>query len=443
MRTWVDKVVDETTKRNAAQDESAPHFAPKAKASRRLVAEAQRGNIEAINRVIELHYEDITYFAMKHVGVQDGEDVAQQAISNIVSKLQDLKDPSKFKSWMMRSVYNECIDYLRKKKRKRENVIEVELDEETMRNLAVESKPMEYEFTRKENVRYLLEMLNKLPQNYADCIRLRYHDDLSNQEIAEVLGISERKVRNDLHRGLKALQKYIEEDGGKPEFFAVGPALIVPLLTEALSAEQAALVTPNVAAHVLAGIQHASEASVGSATLLGQATHAGQIAQGGLHFGISATAKIALVAGAASLTLATGAFFLTQNTNEVFEETPIEEQIKAPDSALLQNPPAQTRSIESVADLIGAGEAEALNSFETQGTNEAAWEAFLSRVGAVNEGNAFEPSHSYEISLVQEQGKQLMLVSKKNTETNNIDVISSFSAQQNLPSMPEVILMFD
>jgi RNA polymerase sigma-70 factor (ECF subfamily) len=52
----------------------------------------------------------------------------------------------------------------------------------------------------------------ELPENYRIVITLRYHLDLDNQEIAEVLGISRENVEVRIHRARKALRKIILQE---------------------------------------------------------------------------------------------------------------------------------------------------------------------------------------------------------------------------------------
>ncbi len=57
------------------------------------------------------------------------------------------------------------------------------------------------------------EELNCLPHAYRAPIVLRYYNDLSYQEIAEVLSLPEGTVKTRLHRGKAMLKQMIEKNG--------------------------------------------------------------------------------------------------------------------------------------------------------------------------------------------------------------------------------------
>ena len=57
-----------------------------------------------------------------------------------------------------------------------------------------------------------LEALQKLPEPYREAIVLRYIDQLSPGEIADIVGESENAVSVRIHRGLKKLRAILEPD---------------------------------------------------------------------------------------------------------------------------------------------------------------------------------------------------------------------------------------
>jgi len=50
------------------------------------------------------------------------------------------------------------------------------------------------------------EIWRVLPRRQAACIELIYYRDMTQEQAAEVLGISDRTVRNDLHEALETLR---------------------------------------------------------------------------------------------------------------------------------------------------------------------------------------------------------------------------------------------
>ena len=65
--------------------------------------------------------------------------------------------------------------------------------------------------------------LEELPFDYREAVILRYHEELSMDEIASVLGISVSGAKMRVHRGLKKLREILEgESDGVEETKASG-----------------------------------------------------------------------------------------------------------------------------------------------------------------------------------------------------------------------------
>ena len=74
-----------------------------------LVLEAQSGNRSALGRLLR-QYEDLMYpLALKYCGDEEvAKDAVQDACLQVVRKLNTLREPSKFKSWVCQIVVN-CV----------------------------------------------------------------------------------------------------------------------------------------------------------------------------------------------------------------------------------------------------------------------------------------------------------------------------------------------
>ena len=410
------------------------NFKPATKAARWLVAQAQKGDEEAINRLIELHYKDMLYFAIKQVGHEDGQDVTQKAIGNAIRKINDLRDQSKFKPWIMRAVHNECIDFIRKKKRQADQVKVVELHDESQQEM-IEDRAQVFDkpFVSDIENEQLLEALDSMPSRFSNCIRLRYLEDMSYAEIAQTLGINEAKVKNDLHRGMKLLQQRFEDAGGSQKLFAATPAALAPMLTQLLQNDQAHIISPQALEQ---GIQAAQQSLV--------AQSAGGASQSLAAAGKQGASSVKMVLGSLAATLVLGgvlAFALTQSPTEKPANTQaLEAQETTPQAA----PPTEDRAIKNIADMIGTQKAEELSHFEAQGVSPASWSEFLNQIGASADISSNDGNYVYRAFLLTKQDKQLLLVDRAaiGSETN-YEVRSKFTSLTEPPSQMEVVFMFE
>ena len=76
--------------------------------------------------------------------------------------------------------------------------------------------------TDAQRMRDLRTLISKLPARQKEALTLRYFDGFSNPEIAEIMGVSEKSVRNFLHKalsGLKAFRMWLAERSRALLFF--------------------------------------------------------------------------------------------------------------------------------------------------------------------------------------------------------------------------------
>ena len=128
---------------------------------------------------------------------QDAMDVVQGAILKALEHSRDLRDTGALKTWFYRILMNESVNFL--KKNRRELLVEEPLEE----TAAV----FEPEDGESEDIG---EKLKCLPTETQNIIRLRFYEELSLQEIAEVTGRKLSTVKAKLYRGLRVLRVEME-----------------------------------------------------------------------------------------------------------------------------------------------------------------------------------------------------------------------------------------
>lgn len=124
----------------------------------------------------------------------DGEDVAQDALWKICRSLHQFKGNSSFRTWVYSVVLNTYRDAARKKK-----ALFVPL-EDVEANLIDRSPSVEETVTAKGNLETLRREILLLQQEDREIFVLRHMQQLSYQEVAAALGVSEQHVRSRLYR---------------------------------------------------------------------------------------------------------------------------------------------------------------------------------------------------------------------------------------------------
>lgn len=150
--------------------------------------------IEFCERVSQYRYQFyITAYAI--LGNEaDAEDAVCNAILNGYEHLAQLKNPKKFKAWMLTITKNEALKLLHKRM-------------ELLGNENVEQLlPPTYDSHNE-----LWEIVQTLKDEYRIVIVLFYYNDLSLRDIASVLDISIGTVKSRLDRGRKLLRDALGE----------------------------------------------------------------------------------------------------------------------------------------------------------------------------------------------------------------------------------------
>ncbi|MGD2007561.1 MAG: sigma-70 family RNA polymerase sigma factor, partial [Cellvibrionales bacterium] len=100
-------------------------------------------------------------------------------------------------TWLHRMAHNLAIDHLRKAQR------DAPWDDEEDRRAASDSP-------EEQSGKDVREALLKLPERQRSALALTYYQDLSNREVAEVMGLGTRAVESLLVRARGALKQQLE-----------------------------------------------------------------------------------------------------------------------------------------------------------------------------------------------------------------------------------------
>lgn len=170
-----------------------------------LVRQIGAGDKRAAAELMRRHLPKMVALASRMLGDRaEGEDVAQEVFLR-VWKHAERWEPgrAKFETWMHRVAMNLCLDRLRKAGR---NAGEVPA--EMPDRAASATKPLE-DHQRRERVR---DALGQLPDQQRAAIVLCYFQDQSNQDAAEVLGISVDALESRLARGRRGLKALLANE---------------------------------------------------------------------------------------------------------------------------------------------------------------------------------------------------------------------------------------
>jgi RNA polymerase sigma-70 factor (ECF subfamily) len=172
---------------------------------------AKHQNILRFQAVFDEFQPKILRYVSNLVGESDAEDVTQEIFIKVSRALADFRGESKLSTWLYRIATNVAIDRMRSPgyQNKMSTIAEEGVDDLDDRNIWTGEKipVLEWQIVRKELADCLQEYIRKLPENYRIILALSEFEGLSNQEVADILGVTIGTVKIRLHRARERLKK--------------------------------------------------------------------------------------------------------------------------------------------------------------------------------------------------------------------------------------------
>lgn len=179
-----------------------------------LVREAvDKGDQRAYSELMA-RYKDTIYFMLLKMASnpEDAEDLTIEAFGKAFKNLEQYTPDYAFSTWLFKIASNNCIDFLRKKKK---NVLNYEANEELNEsfkasNLASDIGDPEEKMLRSQKVNLIREVVEGLKPRYRQLIELRYFQEMSYEEICEELDLPLGTVKAQLFRAREFLYNILK-----------------------------------------------------------------------------------------------------------------------------------------------------------------------------------------------------------------------------------------
>lgn len=147
----------------------------------------------------------------------DAEEAAQDVFVKIHAKLPTFQEKSSLKTWIYRIAINHCLDVLKSRRRQKRFAFVLNLLPGQPDNPL---DPPDFDhpgvlLEDREALENLFRKIQELPENQKTALILRYLDDLSPPEIAEILQCSVKAVESLLQRGKHNLEKKLGDSEGR------------------------------------------------------------------------------------------------------------------------------------------------------------------------------------------------------------------------------------
>lgn len=177
--------------------------------NRALVERVLAGDNYAFEKLIKKYQRLVTHIVFRMVPNRaDREDLCQDVFLKVYKNLQKFRFDSKLSTWIGRIAYNGCLNYLEKKKVPLYDDI---TDETKEFEQSASADPGPDVLAENRNIGKLLnEEIEKLPVNYRTIVTLYHLDEMTYNEISDVMGLPEGTVKSYLFRARKLLKEALQ-----------------------------------------------------------------------------------------------------------------------------------------------------------------------------------------------------------------------------------------
>lgn len=178
----------------------------------RVISEVLAGESDAYAVLVERYQKPIFNLMYRMTGSYgDALDLAQETFLKAFEQLHRFKQDKRFFPWLYTIGLNHSKNFLRQDKSSRNAPVE-ECD---FGCVLGDPRQEEEKMVLKLDSLRIHKALQQLPFDYREAVVLRYHEDLSMEEVSTALGISLSGAKMRVHRGIRKLREILEgnEDG--------------------------------------------------------------------------------------------------------------------------------------------------------------------------------------------------------------------------------------
>ena len=178
-----------------------------------LIRRAQRGDADAFEQLLLEHQKNVYNLCYRMAGnPDDAMDLSQETFLRAWRCLDQYQFASAFSTWLYRLCSNICIDFLRRRRRQQTVPLTFEdADGEEQTYAVPDAQPLPEEQVELQLTRETLAaaMAQLLPEHRA-VLQLRVVNEMSYEQIADVLDIQIGTVKSRLSRARNQLKKILE-----------------------------------------------------------------------------------------------------------------------------------------------------------------------------------------------------------------------------------------
>lgn len=166
------------------------------------------GNKQGLQELVEIYRDSLILYINDFIGnISYAEDLAEDVFVELVVKKPRFNGRSTFKTWLFSIARHKTFNWM-----KRNNKYVYASDEE-LDAISRSQLDFEMQYLKNEEKISLHRAMKNLNDEYRQVLYLSYFEELSNSEIAVIMGKSKRQIENLIYRAKLSLRNIlIKED---------------------------------------------------------------------------------------------------------------------------------------------------------------------------------------------------------------------------------------
>ena len=174
-----------------------------------------QGDQKAYAELMSRYRDSIYFMLLKMINNKDdAEDLTIEAFGKAFHRLKQYTPNYAFSTWLFKIASNNCIDWIRKQKKKRMLSIDAPIGTDDGDEMHIELKgqgpdPADVAIRNQKN-ELMREVVDKLKPRYRQLVELRYYQEYSYEEIAQELDLPLGTVKAQLFRAREFLMNLLD-----------------------------------------------------------------------------------------------------------------------------------------------------------------------------------------------------------------------------------------
>ena len=166
----------------------------------------QKNDNHALRKLFDLHYRPLCVYALQFTErLPDAEDIVQSIFIRLWTKRKEIKINSSIKAYLYKSVFNACIQSIRKIRKMEASVDDIKYE-------ILQSQIEEDISFQQYKIDKIRSLISELPVRCREILLLSKKEGLKNKEIAAKLGISIKTVESQMGIAFKKIRQGFENE---------------------------------------------------------------------------------------------------------------------------------------------------------------------------------------------------------------------------------------